>query len=232
MMFLTVAVVLGTLLSSTHAALSSAPRRRTQSMSLGQTVLAIAKNYTLSDRNVTTTKSGSFSLELEASAIKPLAAKVDLLCTKQGSVSSKSQSGNDTVATSYSLGCSLTKEKYGVYEAAVIALLKTAQGNSTSYTYYMDTSTYGDSYYSIGDPQIYLAQQKALERLMVKADTIEDVMLVLTSWQGVVTSFVSNNPTSSSTISVNLNQKYQDGGYPPFPPFPPYPLLPRNVDAP
>jgi hypothetical protein len=229
MMIFKVAVVLGTLISSTHAA-SSAPRRRTQPMSLGKTVLAIAKNYTLSDRVATTTRSGSFSLELEASAIKPLAAKVDQLCNQQGSVSSKSQNGNVTVTTSYSLGCRLTKEKYGVYEAAVIALLKAAQGKSSSYTYYTDTSSYLDSY-SI-DPKIYLAQQMALETLMAEADTIEEVMLVFTSWQSVVTSYVTSYPTPTNTISVSLSQKYQDGGYPPFPPYPPYPLLSPPIPAP
>jgi hypothetical protein len=211
MMIITVAVALGMLLSSTHAASSSL--RRTQATTLGTTVLAMAKNYTLSDRVATTTKSGSFSLELQASAIQPLAAKVDLLCSQQGSVSSKSQSGNATVTTSSSLGCSLTKEKFGVYEAAVMALLKAAQGKSASYTYYIDTSTYWDSY-SV-DPKIYLAQQKALETLMADADTIEEVMLVFSSWQNVVTNNLSNNPTTptTSTISVNLNQKY-DEGYP------------------
>jgi hypothetical protein len=219
MMIFTVAVVLGTLLSSTQAKplgpLRANPGKGTPGMSsLGDTFLAIAKNYTLSDRvSMTATKSGSYSLELDASAIKPLAAKFDLLCDQQGSVSSKSQSGNDTVTTSYSLGCSLTKEKYGVYEAAVIVLLKEAQGNSTSttsYSFYSDLSSYGYDSYST-DPNMYLALQKALETLMAEADTIEEVMLVFSSWQSYVGSygFNSGSPTSTSTISVSLSEKYQ-----------------------
>jgi hypothetical protein len=210
MMIFTVAVVLCTLLSSTQAA--SPVLRQTQVMSLGETFLATAKNYTT--QSTTTTKSGSFSLELEASAIKPLGEKFDQLCNQQGSVSSKSQSGNDTVTTSYNLGCSLTtKEKYDVFEAAAIALLKGAQDNTTSYTFNFYTSSFGDSY-SI-DPRIYLAQQKALETLMAEADTIEEVMLVYTSWQSVVTSYVSSYPTpTTSTISVTLSQKYEYVDYP------------------
>jgi hypothetical protein len=52
MIFNTVAVVLGTLLSSTHAASSSL--RRTQATTLGNNVLAMAKNYTLSNKVLTT----------------------------------------------------------------------------------------------------------------------------------------------------------------------------------
>jgi penicillin V acylase-like amidase (Ntn superfamily) len=91
-------------------------------------------------------------------------------------------------------------------------LLKGAQGDSTSYTFYMDTSSYGDSY-SI-DPKMYLAQQKALETLMTEADTIEEVMLVFSSWQSVVTSYVSSNPTPTNAISVSLSQKNENVGYP------------------
>jgi hypothetical protein len=228
MMIFTVAVVLGTLLSSTQAKplgpLRANPGKgSTPGMSsLGDTFLAIAKNYTLSDRaSMITTKSGSFSLELEASAIKPLAAKFDLLCDQQGSVSSKSQSGNDTVTTSYSLGCSLTKEKYGVYETAVIALLKEAQGNSNSYSYSMDTSSSNyDSYgygYSV-DPQVNAALQKALETLYAEADTIEEVMLVFSSWQSFVSNygygFNTGNPTPMSTISVSVSEKYNYFDFP------------------
>jgi hypothetical protein len=215
MMIFTVAVVLGTLLSSTQAKPLALRPKQVMGVSLGDTFLAIAKNYTAqSDRPLTQTKSASFSLEMQASAIKPLAAQVDVLCDQQGKVSSKSQTGNDTVTTSYSLSCSLTKEKYDVYEAAVTALLKAAQDNSTSYTFYTDTSSSSfDGYYGYGsDPSLNAALQKALETLMAEADTIEEVMLVFSSWQSFVTSYgyySSIYPTPTSSISVSLSQKYE-----------------------
>jgi hypothetical protein len=214
MMIYTAAIVLCALLSSAQAQpvfRSNAKGGKT----LGSTFLAIAKNYTESDDptdgKLIETKSGTFSLELEVTAIRPLAEKFDLLCDQHGKVYSKSMSGNNTVTTSYSLGCRLTSDKYDVYEAAAIDLLEAAQDDSASFSYYSDTSSYWEGGYSSTNPNAAAAQQKALESLMAKANTVEEVMLVFSTWQYINTDSSSVYPPSSSgsTITVSLSQKYE-----------------------
>jgi hypothetical protein len=220
MMIYTAAFVLCALLSSTQAQpvfRSNAKGGKT----LGSTFLTIAKNYTPSDDPPTggtliETRSGTFSLELEVTAIRPLADEFDLLCDQHGKVYSKSMSGNNTVTTSYSLGCRLTSDKYDVYEAAAIDLLEAAQDDSASYSYYSDTNSYWEGGYSSTDPNAAAAQQKALESLMAKANSVEEVMLVFSSWQYINTdsSFSYTSSSSGSTITVSLSQKYEYTEYP------------------
>jgi Domain of unknown function (DUF4349) len=201
-MIFTRVLFLTTLLSLTNA--SSSSLRNMQEKTLGAAFLAVAKNYTPSPITSTASYSGTISAELEASAIGPLAAKLDPLCAKfGGTVDSKSQNGNETITTSYYLSCRVASSKFDDLTEAVFAVF----GNNT-YSYYV--SSFSESGYT--DVAALDAQKKALENLLVTANEIEDVMLVVSNWQNLAYYYPSPS-SSSSSISINLNQIFV---YPPF----------------
>jgi hypothetical protein len=207
-------LVIGTLLSWTEAS----SMRVMQEKSLGEAFLAIAKNYSKPTNTVftTETKSASFFATLEASLIDSLASKLDLLCTQQGYISSKSQSGNADAASSYVLSCSVPEENTDAFEDAVIALLEDTLGDNSTYSY--TWNIYTNSYTEDVDAK-YKAQKAALELLLGEAETIEQVLLIFTDWQNLAALYGDTTPTKQeSSFSINLSENYV---YPPIldPPF-------------
>jgi Domain of unknown function (DUF4349) len=184
--------------------------RKLQKTTLGASFLSVAKNYT-STTTPPETKSGSFSAsDLESPDIGPLVAAIDPLCGKfAGYYESKSRTTNEKGTSSYSVTCRFPANKFDNFEDAVIAAL-----GDVVYTY--SSSTYTDSYYT--DPAIAKAQQKALENILVTADTIQDVILIVSPWQNVASSSPIYPVSSTmSSISISLSESFY---YPPYPPIP------------
>jgi hypothetical protein len=119
-----------------------------------------------------------------------------------GVIESKNQYGSETATTSYSLTCRFPKAKFDSFKDKVVAVLK-----GHSYTFNFSTNL--DSSTSDAEFMRYQAHQTALENLMVTAASVEEVMLVVPTWQSVLSNLQYSPPINrKGSISINLNQIY------------------------
>lgn len=166
-------------------------RRAQEDLTLGDLFLQATKSV-----NATTTRSSDSTInaELDADSVASLGAAVNKACVKYGYIESENSSGDDATQ-SYTIGCrvSVAGATYGEAYAEIRELVAAAKPTTISYQM---------SSYDNGDNN-NLAQKKGFEVLFREAATLQDVMLIVPSWQNTMYS-----PVTTGSISVFLNSPY------------------------
>jgi hypothetical protein len=199
MMFHYKELLFAMLLSSTTATFLRQDNENPEaSVTLGATFLAAANNYTTGTPIIET--SATINAQLEAEAIPSVADAFRTLCLKHGHVEHEQTSHGDPNyggSTWSNINCRIPMGMLDIILTSARTMIEDADGTTVD----SSISSYVSHY---SNPSSLLAQKKGLEQLLKKAETIEEVMLIVPSWQNVVSQFYPT--TNTSVVSVNLNQ--------------------------
>jgi hypothetical protein len=196
-------LLLATLLWSTTATSLRGLQETELGTTLGDAFLTAA-DIDNSDTKPTVETSTNINAQMEADKIPEIGNDFRALCNKNGYVESDSSSYGPLTSYPYAnINCRVPTSLLDVILSATLAMLDEAEGA----VYDTSTSSYINSY----NPASLLAQKKGLEELLRLADTIEQVMLIIPAWQNIVSQL--SPATNTSTVYLNLNQKYDDPGY-------------------
>jgi hypothetical protein len=170
---------------------------------LGDIFLAAANNYT--DAKPVFEKQASINAQLVAEELVEFSDEFRDMCDANGYVESENTYHSDDLNGGYFYSNIYCRVKSSVFDTFVAAV-RTMLDGATDPAYDISMSTY--SGYST--PAVYLAQKKGLENMLRAADTIEEVMLIMPSWQNLV-SYGSPSIVDTAVVAINLNPKYVGG---------------------
>ena len=166
-------------------------RRAQEDLTLGDLFLQATKSV-----NATRTRSSDSTInaEVDADSVISLGAALNQACVKHGYIESESNSG-DAATQNYNIVCRVSVEGATYGEAYTELRDLVVASKPTTISYQMSSYDNGDNY--------NLAQRKGFEVLFHEATTLEEVMLIASSWQNTMYS----SPTTGS-VTVYLNSPY------------------------
>jgi hypothetical protein len=170
---------------------------------LGETFLAAANNFTGTTTAIIET-SANINAQLDAEAVLQVADEFRSLCNKHGYVEHESTThGDPSIGGSFysNINCRMPTSQMDF----ILDKTRTMVDEAGATTYDSSLSSYVSYSYN---PSSLLAQKMGLEELLRKAETIEQVMLIIPSWQNVASQFYPT--TNTSTVSINLSQNYEN----------------------
>ena len=180
-------------------------RRLQEDQTLGAAFLeAVTEGSDGSTMQASYSRDGSLSADVKSEFMTTLSEELTEICSRLGRTEYlSSYSDSETGETQYfSLTCRFEGDNT-TYDMAYDEMVKSIQSAEP-----VSTSMSSNVYQNYYGPNM-AGQTKGLEMLIQMATTIEEVMLVVPTWQNA---FYNDSPHEGSSINVNIN-KYYDYDY-------------------
>jgi len=190
-------VSLALLFSTTMA--NGVRRRNQEQETLGSVFLTAVESGNTDSPNVLQLDT-SFDFAVKGETMASLSKQISDICKELGRIgyeSSSSSGENNGEMDYYSMNC-----QFEIGETAEQAVQMMRQAITLAKPTSFSSSSNSNSYYN--SPNV-AGQQKGLEELLKLANTLEEVMLIVPSWQNAAFNYGS---PGMSSININMNKEY------------------------